>query len=204
MMFLKRLAVLFYVSLTLFLSAFLILFVLNWVNYYDVTFMLSTIYSDQNLRLIIGCMAAVFLVINFLFYQFYSVNVHRDKIIAFDNPSGRVTVSLVAMEDIVRRMLTRLPEIKKVYPNITASKKGLTISVKLSLQSEVNIPELSASVQGRIKRKIQDMIGIDQPLDITVYIGRIVSESAKSKDAKNQPPIDDEAVPPVPFHGYRA
>ena len=202
MMFLKRLAVLFYVSLTLFLSAFLILFVLNWVNYYDVTFMLSTVYSDHNLRLIVGCIASVFLVINFLFYQFYSVNVHRDKIIAFDNPSGRVTVSLVAMEDIIQRMLTRLPEIKKVYPNITASKKGLAISVKLFLQSEVNIPELSASVQSRIKRKVQDMIGIDQPLNITVYIGRIFSDSLKKKDSKNQAPIDDEVIPPVPFHGY--
>lgn len=144
------------------------------------------------------------LALNFVFYRFFSVNIHRDKIIAFDNPGGRVSVSLMAMEDLVRRLLFRISEIKDVKPIIKASNKGLNIKVKLVLRSEGNIPEIASRVQTQVLKKIQDTIGLDEPVNVSVYVGKIIPEKVKQKQSSDKEPSDDKSGPDVPFRGYRA
>ncbi len=201
MMFLKRLAMLFYVTLALFLGCFILLYVLNLIDYQSVMILLSAVYYDEKLKLVAACLGGVILFSNFLFYQFLSVNVHRDKIIAFDNPGGRVTVSLGAIEDLVRRMLLRLNEIKDIKVNMIASKSGLDVNIRLSLAQEVNIPDITSIIQQRSKKKIQDTIGMEEALNISVYVGRIYTDKNKNKNVKD---IEDEGVHTLPFQGYRA
>src|SRR6185503_15365199 len=98
-MFLKRLMVLFYVTIVLFIAGFFLYFALNVVRFEDVVMYSEKIYTDNDLRLLLGILAGIMLLCNLFFYRYFSVNVHRDKVIAFDNPSGRVSVSLLAMED---------------------------------------------------------------------------------------------------------
>lgn len=201
---LTRFAVLFYVTLVLFSSCFLLLFVLHKIDLNQSMAALSVIYFDETLRQIVGAVAAALLLINFVFYRLFSVNTHRDKIIAFDNPAGRVTVSLAALEDLVKRTIVRLSEIKDVRMNITASKKGLKIKSRLILRSEVNIPEITSKVQDVIRKKIQDMIGIDEPLNVTIYVGKIIPEAIKGKRPPKEEQLEEPSSPPVPFQGYRA
>ena len=201
---LTRFAVLFYVTLVLFASCFILLFVFNVVHLNQIMEALYMIYFDYTLRRIIGAVAVGLLFINFMFYRLFSVNTHRDKIIAFDNPAGRVTVSLTALEDLVKRTIIRLSEIKDVRINITASKKGLNIKSKLILRSEVNIPEITSKVQEFIRKKIQDMIGIDEPLNVAIYIGKIIPEPIKGKRQQKEEEVEEPPSPTVPFQGYRA
>lgn len=200
---LTRFAVLFYVTLVLFLSCFLLLFVLHKIDLNQIMDALAVIYFDETLRQIVGAAAAALLLVNFVFYRLFSVNIHRDKIIAFDNPAGRVTVSLAALEDLVKRTIVRLSEIKDVRMNISASKKGLKIKSRLILRSEVNIPEITSKVQDVIRKKIQDMIGIDEPLNVTIYVGKIIPEAIKGKRPPKEEEPEETASPPVPFQGYR-
>jgi uncharacterized alkaline shock family protein YloU len=200
-MFFRRLTVLFYVTIILFIGSFMALFSLNWINIDDLYAMTSMLYRDKDLRLIIGIVSGIILFCNFLFYQYFSVNVHRDKIIAFDNPSGRVSVSLTAMEDLVRRVLLRLNEVRDGKVRITASKKGLDVKIRLVMKSEVNIPELTARVQEKVRRKIQDTIGLEEAVNVAIYVGKILPERIKEKPAEEQ---EQPPAPSVPFRGYRA
>ncbi len=86
---LKRLAVLFYVTMMLFLSSFILLFVLNFIEVRGVLSFLSIIYVDETLRILFAIISGVLLLINFIFYRTFTVNIRQGRTIAFDNPSGR-------------------------------------------------------------------------------------------------------------------
>jgi len=186
----------------LFIGSTLVLYTLHYVRLEQVQFLASAIYLDETLRLIFGSLGAGLIVLNYIFYQIYSVNVHRDKIIAFDNPSGRVSLSLVALEDLVKRMLSKLSEVKDIKQNITASRKGLFITIRLILRSEVNIPEITSKVQELVKKKIQDIIGLDEPINVSIYIGKIIPEKIQGKSILEEKE-KEKSEPNIPFQGYR-
>lgn len=204
--FIKRMAVLIYVTLILFIGSFLVLFSTGWLSPDQVFDALKAIFADEQLRAIFGGVGAFLLVINFIFYQIYSVNVHRDKIIAFDNPSGRVSVSLMALEDLVRRKMMQIDEIKEVKPNIKATRKGLQVSIKMMLKTEVSIPEISSKVQSQVKDKIHDLIGLEETVSVSIYVNKILPDHSSDNKKKDKPlkKIQEPAEAPVPFRGYRA
>ena len=198
MAFIQRLLVLFYVTLVLFLSCLIVMAVLGqidprWANYY-----FYVIAHDYNLKVTFSLLAAFLIIINFVFFRVYTINVHRDKTIAFDNPSGRVTVSLFAIEDLIRRTVVKNPAVRDSRPSVTASPKGLDIKLKLSLQSEVNIPDVAADLQVTIVKKIQETIGIDESMNVSIYVGKIFPEQVGPKAASSK------LEPNVPFRGYKA
>ena len=203
MRFFTRVAVLFYVTIVLFISVLMLAYVLHWLDIKSLWMTLYAGYVDYNLRVVFGTTGAVLLLINFIFYNMFTVNIHREKIIAFDNPSGRITVSLIAIEDIVKRTVLRVGDVKDVKPMIKATKKGLRVRIKLVLCSEVNIPEFTHKIQNIVKDKIQDMIGLDESLTISVYVNKIVSSDNVDMTEDENASSDNEDSP-VPFRGYRA
>ena len=202
-MFVKRMLVLIYVTMTLFLGSFIMLLASHWVTVDDLIHLLRLPLEPERMRMVLLVFGVFLVVLNFIFYSVFSINVHRDKIIAFDNATGRVTVSLMAVEDLIRRQITFLPDIRDVKSNITASPKGLHIWMKLILRSDVNIPDITARVQKMVVRKIQDTIGITNPIEVEIYVGKILFDRSKAHDNTKE---SGSSVEPqrIPFHGYRA
>ena len=206
-MFFRRITILFYVTIILFVGSSILLFALNWLSFGDLYVLSHAFYHNPDLRMIVGIVGAVILITNFLFYRYFSVNVHRDKIIAFDNPSGRVSVSLMAMEDLVRRMIIKMSQVKDGRVKIKATKKGLDVKIRVIIKSETHIPELTSKIQDQVKRKIQDTIGLEEPVDVAIYVGKIIPERVRTKVVEETSDGNDDdkpSSPTVPFQGYRA
>ena len=202
MNFLRRCASLFYMTTVMFVGCFFLLVSFNWIKFGNLVTILNAIYTQDRLRLIVGILAGVVLFKNFLYYQLFSMSLGR-KIIAFDNPSGRVSVSLSALEDLIRRTIIRSPEVKQAKSAVVASKKGLRVTVKLILRSERNIPNITSKIQDLVQSKVHEMIGINEPVSVTVYVSKIVPDKGGDKDLleKDQ---EERLEPHIPFHGYRA
>ena len=81
-----------------------------------------------------------------------------ERTIAFENPAGGVTVSLTALEDLIKRLIGQVPEVKEIRPYMIATRKGLEVDVKMVLRHEVNIPELTARFQDLVRRKIEECV----------------------------------------------
>ena len=203
MRFWARLGLLFYMFTVIFISLGMAAFVLHLVGFQDVQDVLYVIYHDREFRVIFGAIAVVLLLKNHFYARAISGVQQKEKTIAFDNPSGRVSVSLSAMEDLIRRVVTRIPEVKEVRPFIVASGRGLEISARLILKAEVNIPEMTARLQELIKHKVQDTIGIEETIIVKIDVVKIIPEDHSAKQNKNK----EDSRPPeptVPFQGYRA
>lgn len=202
MNFLKRLTVLLIVTGMMFFSSTLLLLTLQMMDIVAIREVVTLIYFDANLRVIFGGIASILLIANYVLFSVYSVNIRRDKIIAFDNPSGRVSVSLSAMEELVRRLLAKNPEVKESRVSILATRKGLQIKARVTLLSDVNIPGLTSRIQAAITRKINDMIGLEEKIDVAIFVGRILSQDPPLAEKEGLVAEDTEEQN-VPFHGFR-
>jgi len=77
------------------------------------------------------------------------------------------------------------------------------VTLRLSLCAEVNIPEITARVQETVKEKIQNIVGIDEPVTVMIYIGKIFVPATTKSDSRDAGGKGNDSLN-VPFQGYRA
>mgnify|MGYP001618469598 FL=1 len=158
------------------------------------------IYTQTSLsvRLIIGLSGLLLILISFSFAQLILGRLQREKTIAFSNPTGQVTISLSAVEDLIKRVTSGIYEIKEIKPNVIAGKKGIEVDVRLVLKSEANIPDLTSQLQDLIKSKIQEILGIEEQIIVKIHVAKIVSFEERERRKKEL--VRDEHT--IPFSGY--
>lgn len=159
------------------------------------------IYTQTSLsvRLIIGLSGLLLILISFSFAQLILGRLQREKTIAFSNPTGQVTISLAAVEDLIKRVTNGIYEIKEIKPNVIAGKKGIEVDVRLVLKSEANIPDLTSQLQDLIKAKIQEILGIEEQIIVKIHVAKIVSFEERER-RKKELAREEHTMPP--FSGY--
>jgi len=148
-------------------------------------------------RIIVGLSGFLLILISFSFAQLILGRFQREKTIAFNTSSGEVTVALSAIEDLIKRLVVFIPEIRELRPNVIATKKGITADLRVVLKSEANIPDLTARLQEVSRSKIQEVLGLEEEIIIKIHIVKIVSTEEKKKRD-----ITDKEEPTIPFGGY--
>lgn len=184
----------FYTAIFLLLGGFFIAVSLGLVPMSTMTEALEYLYASTNARLTIGIAGILLIFISILVAQLVMGKIQREKTIAFENPDGQVTISLNAVEDFIKRAMKQLPEVKELRPSVRANKKGVLIINRVTLFSDVHIPDVTEKIQNIVKARVQEMLGIDEPINIRVHVVKIAHRDEhgahKGKEEKT-----------VPFHG---
>jgi len=193
-----RIAIFFYVLLITIvgMSAMLLLAHLTSITAHQ-RFLLY-VYSDPKAGMIAGVVVAASMLLSLGFARIIYGRQEQERIITFDNPLGRVTISLSALEDLVRRLAVSSPQIKEIRPDVISTKRGLKVNARLVLRSDVNIAELTADLQDLIKRKIQEVLGREERILVRIHVIKITTENIVPGNG------DEEIKSPLHFHGYRA
>lgn len=198
-----RLAIFFYVFVLSVVGFTALLVLAHFVDYPVYLDFLKFIYNDGSASTLAAFIIAATLLLSLIFARIIYGRQEQERLIHFDNPLGRVTISLSAIEDLIRRLVVHTPQIKEIRPSITATRKGLEVEIRLVLRSDVNIPEMTAELQDIIKRKLQDVIGAEEPARIRVHVIKIAFEGLR--DAKGRDDQEPQGVADgIPFRGYRA
>jgi len=195
-----NLIIIFFILFSALLGAVAIGFSLHLIDLSDIVFQLNKVYVNLNARIGLGAGGIFLILLALLFAQVSSSSREREKTIAFNNPSGQVTITLFAVEDLIRRIGQELPQVKEIKPNVTASKKrGIQVRMRLILKSEANIPEFTAQLQEMIKSRIQEIFGIDEQIVVRIHVAKILSHQEKTrKKPKEQTDIPEENIQ-VPY-----
>ncbi|MFA5100581.1 MAG: alkaline shock response membrane anchor protein AmaP [Candidatus Omnitrophota bacterium] len=156
------------------------------------------IQDNQFNRWVVGLSGLLLIIISYSFAQLILGRMQREKTIAFTTASGEVTIALSAIEDLIKHASNIMPEIRDLSPDVIASKKGIIVTLRVSLRSEANLPELTARLQEITKSKIQEVLGLEEAIIIKIHISKIVSREEKERRRKDV--IKDE--PPIPFGGF--
>ena len=191
MRFFGGLTLFFYTLIILLAGALFIVIAANIIPLTYLIDMFGTIYSNTDLRWILGLTGGLLIFIALMVVQITVGIIKKEKTIAFENPDGQVTISLSAIEDFIKRAMKQLPEVKESRPNVRASKKGITIVNKVVLFSDVNIPETTEKIQNIVKTRVQDMLGVEEPVEIQVNVVKIYHKEEKARDNKK-----DDKTPP--------
>lgn len=199
MRFFTVLGIIFYTTVLFLIAGALIIFSLNWLPAQDITNLLEYVQFNPNSRIIIGLAGILLILISMSFAQLILGRLQREKTIAFNNPSGQVTISLTAVEDLIKRITASISEIKEVRPDVIAGKRGIEVNLRVILKSEANIPELTSQLQEMIRSKVQEILGIEEQILIRVHVAKIVSFEEREKKKKE---IEKKEEPTIPFSGY--
>jgi len=127
-----------------------------------------------------------------IFGIIYLVNwfdfLYRNRSISFDNPGGKVRVSLSAIEEfITSRISTQNPGVENLKVVTSLSARGLETNINLQLLAGTNIPETCASIQEITKNYLQDVVGVERVAGIEIFVSNIiVKEKAKPLQKENE------------------
>ncbi len=171
--------VFFYTLVFLAIGCGLIVFSLNIISIDDIMRAIEYTYTTINVQFMVGFVGLLLIIYSLVAVQVTLGNLQREKTIAFENPSGRVTISLSAIEDFIKRAAAHISEIKELRPHVRANKKGIHIINRVVIYSDANIPDATEKMQSVLKNKIQEMLGIEEPINIKVHIAKIIAREAK-------------------------
>jgi len=196
---LTRIAILFYIFIIWGTGTSVILFVSHLLDLQTVQRILTMVYFDSQSGAIAVICSGTIMFMSFLLARLIYGRRQMERTIAFENPNGGVTVSLTALEDLIKRLIVQMPELKEIRPYMIANRKGLEVDIKLVLRHEANIPEMTARFQDLVRRKIEDAVGMEGKINIRVHVTKISLEDIKAKN-KDEFQVSTQA----PFHGYRS
>jgi len=191
MRFIISLGVFFYTIILFLIGGILIAFSLNLLGVQDMYKLVEFIQLGMNSKLIMGLTGSLLILISIFFAQLILGKMEKERTIAFNTPTGQVTIALSAVEDLIKRLTQNFVEIREMRPNVIANKRGVEVNLRVVLQSEVNIPDLTSQLQETIKSKIQAMLGIEEEITVKVHVAKIVSYGERKKDSSTE-----ETLPP--------
>ncbi len=198
MFFIKKIFILFFSVLFLITGVIFILiatgFVPNdlWLNLMDSVGMNI---KYQILSFVIGF---VYVLIGVVIPYKHSKNMKKNRVVAFQNPDGEVTISLSAIEDYIRKTAKTMPEIRDLKTNVDINRRGINIKVDVAIVSEANIPEITEKVQMSVKGKIQGILGVEEKVNMKIHVKKIAGGSAGGERNATQD-ADEEDAAQVPF-----
>ena len=156
------------------IGAILIALSLRTASFDSVINMISYLAHANNTRFGMAVTGFFLILINISIAQLSMGKLQRHKTIAFENPHGEVTLSLSAIEDYIKKLTHKMPEIREVKSSISVGKSGLEVIAKAVLYSDVNIPEVTEKMQNAIRMRLEEMLGIEETVTIKVHVAKIV------------------------------
>ena len=196
---LTRVAIIFYIVIIWGTGISIVLFVSHVLDLMTVQHLLQMVYYDNQSGAIAGICAGGIMFMSYLLARLIYGRRRKERTIAFENPTGEVTVSLSALEDLIKRVIVQMPEIREIRPYMIATRKGLEVDIKLILRHEVNIPDLTARFGDLVRRKIEEAVGMEGKINIRIHVTKISLEDLKYKN-KDEFQLPTQA----PFHGYHS
>ena len=195
MNFIKRLGVVIYMLLMLGAGALLLLISLNVLSPERWVELLETATGGVGYCVAVGVIGGLFVIIGIAAPYRLEKRLKKNRVIAFQNPDGEVTVSLSAIEEYIRKIAKGISGIKDVSSRVDISKKGIDIVTGVTISATANIPEVTERIQGEVKNKVRGMLGVEENINMKMHIKRIIRGVREAEGAVGGEPSGAEQIP---------
>ena len=185
------LSILVYILSSLFIGVLAIGLSLNLV---DLSILVS--YLEKSLlayaypRFIIFLIGILVILLLLRFLQQLFVSSKKEKAVTLQTSQGVVSITLSAIEEMIKKILEGKEEISGVKSKIISTRREINVTVRLTLNSQVNLPRFIEDIQGELKEKLRGMLGEEKDLKLKVEVRKIVFPSKKE-----EPNLEEREVP---------
>ena len=165
----------------------------NYLNIDNYMSALNTMIAGNFLARVIVFLFGCLLILIFLrFIQRAFMRYSREKTIKAETENGYVSITLSAIEDMIKKSLSEEQIISYIKPRILSTRKEVISYVKVALRETVNIKSFAENIQAKLKDKLQSLLGNDKTLKINVEVKKI---AFPKKDVKENEEEESEEGP---------
>lgn len=100
----------------------------------------------------------------------------RDRITAFEDGNGTVTVSRRALEDIIARSCEQFDEIVRAKVSVRTRNDKIRTEILLRLKQSARVRDFSKQLRARITEILTDNLGMDDVGTMELIVAGIVSD----------------------------
>jgi len=159
----------------------------------EITFWSNKLVSlDSYHQMILGWTGVLFVLSCINFARKLSLTSSRERTITLSTEKGNIKVSLLAIEEMIRKELSTQKIISHIKPKVGVSRKGIKVNIRATLNSQINLSEFTAKIQEEIKRKLSALVG-NREIYVDLEIKRISINKIEPKE--------EEKVE-IPFRNY--
>ena len=186
-------AVLVYIFISFFVGFVLMGSALNFIELTDVVF-----YIEKELLSSIFLRSAFFLggllIILFCIRYIQQVIYRRERAIISESNYGKISITLFAIEDMLKNMLETEKGFSHVRPKVCAGKRGVNVIIRGNLNSEANFASFTKEVQEKVREKLLNVLGEEKDIKVKIEIKKMVFKGKKK--------IVEAEEPEVPYRYY--
>jgi hypothetical protein len=110
-----------------------------------------------------------------------------ERIIVLRNPLGEVQVSLTALEDLGRLVKAEVSGVKDLKLRIRAGRRGISADARVVLQGDVDVAQVSEAVQASVRRRLQQVVGLDQDVRPRVMVSKLLPGNPETDELAPRP-----------------
>jgi uncharacterized alkaline shock family protein YloU len=98
------------------------------------------------------------------------------RYISFDSGNGSVSISVNAVRDYIRKLSGEFSAVVSIDPKIRAEKESISIDLNVNLVAGARIPELSQTLQNRVRESLRAGLGIEDVKEVKVLVQEITGD----------------------------
>ncbi len=187
------LTILIYITLSLIIGSFLISLSLGIIAVDAITGYLIQIPTDFRLKMMTLLIGTLLVLLCLRYIQTIFRRSQRNKSITFESDEGKISITLVAIEDMLKKMLEAKTEVSRIKPKVILRKKYIEVAAHGVLTAEVNLVDFTKEIQEQVKEKVHALLGEDKQVQVNLEIRKI---------AINEKELAEEKEPKIPFRDY--
>ncbi len=184
------LTILVYILLSFFVGIMLIAIPSGIINLTELTAYLEQnvlINFSSNLTLILIGLVITLLCLRYI--QKLITGSRHNKNISLESKEGKVNITLVAIEDLLKKMLEKKEEVSHTKVKVCLKKRGIEVRIKGYLKDEVNLVNFTKEIQEKVKEKLEILLGEDKRVRVDLQIRKISVPEGESKSEEPEVPF---------------
>lgn len=194
MRFFKKAGMLIYMVLMLGAGCVMLLVAARVISPGQVDKAVDVLQGDANYQIALMVAGAIFVIVGILSPWRMSKKLKTDRVISFRNPDGEVSVSLVAIEEYIKKIAQGIQGIRDIKTRVDVNKRGIDIVTAVSLTSGSNIPEVTERIQMEVRNRVQAMLGVEENINIKMHINKI-ARMTEQEPSPREEEREDSFVP---------
>lgn len=155
------------------ISVFLIALSLRLVPIQIVENAVYGLYASNQISIVYLVAAIIFLVISLRFLTYGFRRKRQSPFIAQRGEIGEIRITLDTIESITSRSSRKVRGVKELKAKVRPTETGAVIHLKVSVDGETSIPQLTEDLQKNVKHDVEQIAGIHVDT-VTVLVSDVV------------------------------
>jgi len=158
------------------IGSLMIIVSLHVLSMEDALLKVQALYEEPARSFQMGVVGSFFIFVGLIFAKSLVKSIRRDDDVVLYGKWGYITVSLRAIDDLVRRSVRKFDVVREAQIETDVDGNRLKIVANLTVLSGWNLPELINTVQSELTERISKMLGGGVELELIVNVIKIVEQ----------------------------